>query len=246
MNGGADLNLAKMTIGIGDGSTLCSGAAGTEPNSDFLYVLYTQFGGTTPEEQGDSSLAGFMNGELYLTVSPNAGDNWSVPRNLTNTKSPDCQPVELNVGCASEHWSSIAKVVEDIHILYIRDYDAGAAPLGEGTWSGNYAVYLRLPGGTPDAEGLCPNSVVSCACLCNADPECDGVVNVLDVVAAVGVAFRSGPQLPDPHDLCPVAPTDVNCDGLTNVLDVVRFVNVAFRSADPQTEFCDPCGLIGN
>jgi hypothetical protein len=78
-----------------------------------------------------------------------------------------------------------------------------------------------------------------CICPCHADPQCDGNSDVLDVVAAVDVAFRSGLPSTDPE--CPNEQTDVDCSGATDVLDVVRFVNVAFRNADPGTEFCDPC-----
>jgi hypothetical protein len=78
-----------------------------------------------------------------------------------------------------------------------------------------------------------------CLCLCHADPACDGVVNVLDVVQTVNVAFRNAASLTDP--LCPNEFTDVDCNGVTNVLDVVRVVNVAFRNADPAAEFCAPC-----
>jgi len=80
-----------------------------------------------------------------------------------------------------------------------------------------------------------------CACDCHADPQCDDVTNVLDVVYAVGVAFRGASDIVDPNAACPYVTTDVDCDGVTNVLDVVRFVNVGFRGQDPATQFCDPC-----
>ncbi|HUU45557.1 MAG TPA: M14 family zinc carboxypeptidase [Acidobacteriota bacterium] len=80
-----------------------------------------------------------------------------------------------------------------------------------------------------------------CACDCHADPECDGVINVLDVVLAVNTAFRGAPPIADPVYACPYVTTDVTCDGVTNVLDVVHFVNAAFRGGDPAVEFCDPC-----
>jgi probable HAF family extracellular repeat protein len=82
---------------------------------------------------------------------------------------------------------------------------------------------------------------VACGCDCHADPQCDGVTNVLDVVQSVKVAFRGLPDIVDPNAACPNATSDTNCDGVTNVLDVVHLVNVAFRSADPAVEFCDPC-----
>ncbi|HUU45772.1 MAG TPA: hypothetical protein VM118_08565, partial [Acidobacteriota bacterium] len=81
--------------------------------------------------------------------------------------------------------------------------------------------------------------VCDCACPCHGDPQCDGTIDVLDVVDAVDVAFRGAAAITDP--LCPCEQTDVSCNGLTNVLDVVKIVNVAFRKWDAETVFCDPC-----
>jgi hypothetical protein len=80
-----------------------------------------------------------------------------------------------------------------------------------------------------------------CACDCHADPLCDGVTNVLDVVQGVNVAFRGQPDIIDPNANCPYTTTDATADGVTNVLDVVRLVNVAFRGGDPNTQFANPC-----
>ncbi|MCH8992609.1 MAG: hypothetical protein IIA44_12800 [Acidobacteria bacterium] len=85
-----NLNLAKMTLGIGDGSTTCQG--GTATNEDYLYVLYTKFCGATAEEAADTSTRGYCNGELYLTVSNSGGYTWSRPQNLTSTKTPVAAP----------------------------------------------------------------------------------------------------------------------------------------------------------
>ncbi|HUU46787.1 MAG TPA: hypothetical protein VM118_13740, partial [Acidobacteriota bacterium] len=80
---------------------------------------------------------------------------------------------------------------------------------------------------------------VFCKCACHADPQCDGVTNVLDVVQTVNVAFRGGSPVFD--DDCPYERTDVDCSGYTNVLDVVKIVNVAFRGGLPESQFCDGC-----
>ncbi|HUU46111.1 MAG TPA: PKD domain-containing protein [Acidobacteriota bacterium] len=77
--------------------------------------------------------------------------------------------------------------------------------------------------------------VLTCPCACHSDPQCDSVTNVLDVVTAVNVAFRSAPPVFDPG--CTYERTDVDCSGFTNVIDVVRFVNVAFRGGDYYLEF---------
>jgi plastocyanin len=78
-----------------------------------------------------------------------------------------------------------------------------------------------------------------CVCSNHADPNPDGVTNVLDVVKTVNVGFRGAPPVFD--DDCPFERTDANCSGFTNVLDVVKMVNVAFRGADPAVQFCVPC-----
>jgi len=80
-----------------------------------------------------------------------------------------------------------------------------------------------------------------CGCDCFADPACDAITNVFDVVAGVDVAFRNAPPILDPDPSCPREDTDINCNNVTNVFDVVGLVDVAFRNADPQTTFCDPC-----
>ena len=130
-------NISQISLGIGDGATLCQGGA---TNEDYLYVLYTKLGGETLEEQADTSRLGFANGELYLTLSPNGGTTWLPPFNLTSTKSPNCGVATPDSVCASEAWGTIARDVSDIEVFYVRDYEAGA--FHESGWSMNRVVYL--------------------------------------------------------------------------------------------------------
>jgi len=95
--------------------------------------------------------------------------------------------------------------------------------------------------GQADSDGDGIGDACDCACDCHADPQCDGVTNVLDVVNTVNVAFRGAADITDPNASCPLTTTDVDCSGFTDVLDVVHVVNVAFRGGDPAVEFCDPC-----
>lgn len=80
-----------------------------------------------------------------------------------------------------------------------------------------------------------------CDCSCHADPICDGITNIQDVVNLVAVAFRNEP--PGAQPFCPHVPQDVNCDDIVNIVDVVIMTDVAFRAADPSAVFCDPCTL---
>lgn len=173
------LNLSKLTIGVGDGGTLCTG----ESNLNYLYVLYTRFAGPTPEEQADFSRAGYYNGELYLNVSRDNGLSWSVPRNLTNTKTPGCNPLASDTisgwpgnpdsVCRSEHWATIGQSVSDLDIFFISDVDAGSVVQGEGNWLLNPVMYLRIPGGAPDADFLCPQLSPNMAVFVSSTVECE-------------------------------------------------------------------------
>jgi hypothetical protein len=181
LTGVYNLALAKLSVGVGDGSTLCQG--GTRSNEDYLYVVFTQFGGLTQAEQEDVSYLGYYNGELYLTASADGGNTWSTPANLTNTKTPQCNPgpADTLTGvpqrpdsvCRSENWASIGLVVSDIDIFFISDLDAGAAVLGEGTWQLNPVHYLRIPGGTTDGQYLCPKLAPNFAATLAEDPLCE-------------------------------------------------------------------------
>lgn len=78
-----------------------------------------------------------------------------------------------------------------------------------------------------------------CVCLCHANPICDAVHDVFDLVKMAGVAFRNQPASFDGD--CPAPREDVDCDGVVNVFDVVRMVNVAFKNDPPSRWFCEPC-----
>ena len=90
-----------------------------------------------------------------------------------------------------------------------------------------------------DQDGI--GDVCECRCLCHADPVCDSVCDVLDVVTAENVAFRGTGAISDPNGFCPRERADVDCSGAADVIDVVKVINVAFRGANAATEFCNPC-----
>jgi hypothetical protein len=162
LTGVFNINLAKITMGFGDGSTTCAG----NPNTNYVYVVYTKFGGATALEAEDVSAGGYYNGELYLSTSNSGGNTWAPPVNLTNTKTPGCNPgpADTLTGepqfpdsvCRSEHWATIGLEVRDIDIILFGDLDAGGIPQAEGTWQLNPVHYLRIPGGTANALHVCP------------------------------------------------------------------------------------------
>lgn len=142
---------------------------------------------------------------------------------------------------ATGAWVPTSEGVSDIAGHYQTRIGAGSYRL----------VYTRNTGLQTDSVVLNPVSITkdttidvqfalaACSCPCHGDPECDGNIDVLDVVRTVGVAFRNVPSVVDPG--CPRERTDTNCTGDTDVLDVIKMVNAAFRNANPLTEFCAPC-----
>lgn len=146
------LNLAGLSIGIGDGATTCGGGT----NLDYVYVLHTRFAGMTEQEQADHS-GSHPNGELYLSTSNSGGNTWAPPQNLTNTKTPNCNPqAGPDSVCRSEDWATLNKMVSDIDILYISDHDAGPAMQNIGNYQPNEVMYLRISGGGVSQQYVCP------------------------------------------------------------------------------------------
>ncbi len=102
-----------------------------------LYCVFTAF----PPE-GDRALNGFINGEIYATVSVNGGRNWATPTNLTNTHTPHSRSGEGR----SESWCSLAgDIADNLHLSYILDLDPGSIPHGDGRPTNNPMIYHRVP-----------------------------------------------------------------------------------------------------
>jgi hypothetical protein len=121
--GAWQLPISKMSLGV------------HEP-TDALFAVYSYF----PED--DCSAGGYSNSELYMQYSVDDGASWSEPEDLTNSHTPGCIAGE----CDSDHWSSLAKRVDDyLHIVYINDKDAGGLPQTEGVATENPVLYMAYP-----------------------------------------------------------------------------------------------------
>ncbi|HEX9751351.1 MAG TPA: hypothetical protein VGB22_08735 [candidate division Zixibacteria bacterium] len=168
-----DLNLTKITLGIGDGSAFCTEFGSS--NENFLYVLFTKNCGESPAERADYSRYGYCNSELYINGSHDGGATWSKPVNLSNTKTPDCHTSDPGSVCASEVMASIARDIsgqEGIDILYLFDLEAGPSIPGEWATTINPVKYLNLPGGN-DAPFVCPLLAPSLDVLLEQTAECE-------------------------------------------------------------------------
>ncbi|MFC1475579.1 hypothetical protein ACFLQW_01080, partial [Candidatus Zixiibacteriota bacterium] len=91
--------IAKMTLGIGDGSTACFDPDNNNSNYGYLYAFYTLFGGQAVEDKEDASASGYQNGNIYISMSQDNGFSWDAGRCYTTddgtfggtpTRSPNC------------------------------------------------------------------------------------------------------------------------------------------------------------
>lgn len=97
------------------------------------------------EDATDTSAAGYNNAEIMVSISTDSGITWRQPINITGTRWREARAPEPGQ-CASENWPSVAVWVDDaLHILYIKDTDAGGIPQNEGTATNSPVVYHRVP-----------------------------------------------------------------------------------------------------
>lgn len=80
---------------------------------------------------------------------------------------------------------------------------------------------------------------IGCFCRCHGDPDCNGYLDIVDVVRTVNTAFRGLASITDQD--CTHARTDVDANAMTNVLDVARMIDVVFGGESRDDVFVDPC-----
>ncbi len=108
-----------------------------------LYCVFTRY----PEN--DAGANGYVNGEIYASVSTDDGMTWSEAINLTETETRGAQAGE----CQSEAWCSVAETVDDyLHISYVLDLDPGGIAQGEGVATQNPVMYHRVLAGDIPTE----------------------------------------------------------------------------------------------
>jgi hypothetical protein len=131
--GGWNKSISKMSVSAKDP---IYHPGGDPDDSVYLFCTWTQF------NDGDVSLGGWSNGDVYAAVSNDGGAMWAPGLNLTNTPSADCAAGE----CHSEHWSSLAENMYggDLHVQYICDRDAGGIVQDEGVWTDADAMYMHV------------------------------------------------------------------------------------------------------
>ncbi len=157
--GAWNINMSKMQISECDGK---------------IYVLWVQYNdlpnGVVDDcaARATSEFSGSANGELYISVSADGGTTWDAPRNLTNSRTPGCDPSTGGADCESDNWPSMTRfgrqniagedwggaVVVDpsssyagdmyLDVQYVHDRDAGGIVQNEGTWQLSNMNWFRL------------------------------------------------------------------------------------------------------
>jgi hypothetical protein len=120
--------IAKITSGVG---------IETAVNENFLYITWTQFDTAKWNDAGNQT-----QGDLYTTVSTDAGMTWMVPFNITKSTDDSCASGD----CASDHWGSMAERVDDyLHLQWIYDIDVGGVVQDEGDATDNPVLVYDMP-----------------------------------------------------------------------------------------------------
>jgi hypothetical protein len=186
----ANWNIADTTGGISDSA--CTGGAWNEMSlvkpmltycDGKYYAFFIQFldlyngnfdDCASSRWDGTGTWQGTANGEIYVSVSDNNGDNWDVARNLTQTYTPNCEQDGAGglTVCESDHYVSTSKygmyidpaddpdffdaviVVPEggtddgdyyIDVQYVNDKHPGSVMQNDGVWSYNPIKWFRVP-----------------------------------------------------------------------------------------------------
>src|SRR5574341_1507289 len=131
---------------------------GNPGRTNYLYLVWTQYSGPTSTEQGDTSIEGFYNGDVYISASTNGGKTWSAPINATNSHTPACPLPTSGTGTCSgvDHSSCAERANDTIHIGYMTDeypgyYTAGSGENPAAAATANEMIYMKYPAFTPTA-----------------------------------------------------------------------------------------------
>ncbi|MEA3296810.1 MAG: hypothetical protein U9R56_02975, partial [candidate division Zixibacteria bacterium] len=150
-----------------------------------LYFLWVQFndlpngiGGDCAERAWAGDAVGAANGELYFAISSDYGITWDGARNLTNSRTPNCDSASGTGGrCESDHWPSMNRIGTNtecanisgteivdptgeytggyyLDVQYISDPDAGGIVQDEGSWQVADVKWFRLACVEPEPTAL--------------------------------------------------------------------------------------------
>lgn len=155
-------------------------------------------------------------------------------------------PMSFGLTAIDSNLSTLSFSVTPLANAMLTDHGDGTATFDftpDYSQAGEYTLECVVTDGVfADTSSVVVTVANGCQCPCHADPGCNGVADIIDVVNTIAVAFRSGDAMIDPDCFPnPGGRTDVNCSGSTDIIDVVAMVNVAFRAQAPN--FCDPCSL---
>ncbi len=179
-----------------------------------------------------AGLASPAGGATTILTAPAAPD---AP--LTSNPSP-CGPDDYTISWSASTGATAYELYENGSLIY----DGPNLDFTTSHASGSYSYHVIAKNdcgaGAASATGGA-TSINDCGCHAD-DASCDGVTDILDVVAIVNEAFRGFAAVTDPS-CTHVSRFDVDCDCAVTVTDVVAVINVAFRGMSAALIFCNPC-----
>jgi hypothetical protein len=123
-----------------------------DTTTGFLYCAYMQY------DSNQYSDAGYPMADVFVSVSTDNGEHWSVGTNVTRSDGGQNTPAP---GSLSERDISLAEVVTDgyLHLFYELDRDAGSSWISpsEGTETLNPMLCQRVPVDSIQTSPLVPN-----------------------------------------------------------------------------------------
>lgn len=156
------------------------------------------------------------------------------------------EPLAFGLTAFDSNLTALSFSISPLANAALTDHGDGTATvdfLPDYTQAGEYLLHCTVTDGALfDSLPIVVTVANGCQCPCHADPACNGLTDVVDVITVIGVAFRGNAPILDvdcfPN---PGGRTDVNCSGASDVVDVVRIIDAAFRGQAPA--FCNPCDL---
>jgi hypothetical protein len=169
---------------------------------------------------------------------------WEPVAVITEFESPDAVTI-VALGIEPATLSPGADTMPSISIKFGILNEVGAFQIDTTcTPPDNHLLFYQFAGGDDNAvtPAFSKGEIeICCSCDCHADPYCDTVYNVFDVVKISQVVNQGYPEPDDPNPCCPYHTTDVDCDDDTDQTDLDKMAAVCFYAADPDTTFCHPC-----
>lgn len=191
----------------------------------------------------------FPGPESLNTCSGPVSSSFDYPAGLDLTStSPDGHYLNISGGCGPLEAQSDPSDPDSASLLLA--FDVGMVPgrmlIDTCCIIGRHILFVTAPytDHLPRFQTGVLTILPDCICACQADPSCDGVTSMADIVLVIDRAFRGAAAVIDPACVDSSNTdglTDVDCSGSTDIVDVTHMIDVALRGSSAEAHFCLPC-----